>query len=58
MCIRDSPTLWVPPGYRLGAGYGEVKHKELLVEGEKVMSPVTIEQWLARGRRRASHGER
>jgi len=54
----EDPTLWVPPGYRLGAGYGEVKHKELLVEGEKVMSPVTIEQWLARGPRRASHGER
>lgn len=48
----EDPTLWVPPGYRMGAGYGEVKHKELLVQGEKVMSPVTIEQWLNRGRGR------
>jgi hypothetical protein len=30
----DDPLLWVPPGYRLGAGYGEVKHKELLVGRE------------------------
>lgn len=48
----EDPTLWVPPGYRMGAGYGEVKHKELLVQGEKVMSPVTVEQWLNRGRGR------
>lgn len=47
----QDPALWVPPGYKLGAGYGEVKHKELLVGGERVMSPVTVEQWLARGRR-------
>lgn len=47
----EDPTLWVPPGYRMGAGYGEVKHKELLVQGERVMSPVTVEQWQARGRR-------
>lgn len=46
----EDPGLWVPPGYKLGAGYGEVKHKELLVEGEKVPSPVTVEQWQARGR--------
>lgn len=52
----EDPGLWVPPGYRLGAGYGEVKHKELLVEGERVMSPVTVEQWNARGRR-PSRGE-
>lgn len=52
----EDPTLWVPPGYRLGAGYGEVKHKELLVEGDRVMSPVTVEQWLAKGRR-PSRGE-
>lgn len=52
----EDPTLWVPPGYRLGAGYGEVKHKELLVEGERVMSPVTVEQWQAKGRR-PSRGE-
>lgn len=45
------PKLWVPPGYRLGAGYGEVKHKEVKVDGQEVMSPVTVEQWLARGRR-------
>lgn len=52
----EDPTLWVPPGYRLGAGYGEVKHKELLVQGERVMSPVTIEQWNERGRR-ANRGQ-
>jgi hypothetical protein len=46
----EDPTLWVPPGYRLGQGYGEVKHKEVLVQGEKIMSPVTVEQWLQRGR--------
>lgn len=46
----EDPGLWVPPGYRLGQGYGEVKHKELLVQGEKVLSPVTVEQWQARGR--------
>jgi hypothetical protein len=47
----EDPKLWVPPGYRLGAGYGEVKHKELKVDGQEVMSPVTVEQWQARGRR-------
>ncbi|MEH0582534.1 hypothetical protein QBA54_50760 [Streptomyces sp. B21-108] len=46
----EDPQLWVPPGYRMGAGYGEVKHKEVLVQGEKVMSPVTVEQWNQRGR--------
>jgi hypothetical protein len=48
----EDPTLWVPPGYKMGAGYGEVKHKELLVQGEPVMSPVTVEQWNNRGRGR------
>lgn len=46
----EDPTLWVPPGYKLGQGYGEVKHKELLVQGEQVQSPVTREQWLNKGR--------
>lgn len=46
----EDPKLWVPPGYRMGAGYGEVKHKELLVAGEKIMTPVTVEQWNNRGR--------
>lgn len=46
----EDPTLWVPPAYKLGAGYGEVKHKEVLVQGEKILSPVTIEQWNKRGR--------
>lgn len=46
----EDPALWVPPGYRLGQGYGEVKHKELSVQGEKILSPVTVEQWNARGR--------
>ncbi|MFJ3812591.1 AAA family ATPase [Streptomyces sp. NPDC090073] len=46
----QDPTLWLPPGYKFGAGYGEVKHKELLVQGENVPCPVTVEQWLARGR--------
>lgn len=48
--VGEDPTLWVPPGYKLGAGYGEVKHKEALVQGEKILSPVTIEQWNNRGR--------
>jgi hypothetical protein len=47
----DDPLLWVPPGYKMGAGYGEVKHKELIVGTEKIPSPVTIEQWNNRGRR-------
>jgi hypothetical protein len=48
----SDPQLWVPPGYKMGAGYGEVKHKELLVQGEKLPSPVTVEQWTDRGRAR------
>lgn len=48
----DEPKLWVPPGYKLGAAYGEVKHKELLVGDQKILSPVTAEQWSERGRRR------
>lgn len=48
----EDPKLWVPPGYRLGAGYGEVKHKELLVGDDKIMAPVTVEQWHAKGRTR------
>jgi len=47
----EAPALWVPAPYRLGGGYGQVKHKELLVGGEKVASPVTVEQWQGRGRR-------
>lgn len=50
----EEPKLWVPAGYQLGAGYGQVKHKELIVGGDKVMSPVTVEQWNGRGRRRAN----
>jgi hypothetical protein len=51
--FTEDPKLWVPPGYRFGAGYGEVKHKELqLRDGTKPMSPVTVEQWLNRGRTR------
>lgn len=46
----EEPKLWVPPGYKLGAGYGEVKHKELLVGDEKLLAPVTVEQWTNRGR--------
>jgi hypothetical protein len=50
----EDAKLWVPPGYKLGAGYGEVKHKELLVGTEKIPSPVTVEQWNERGRRRGN----
>ncbi len=46
----EDPKLWVPPGYRMGDGYGEVKHKEVLVDGEKIMAPVTVEEWAKRGR--------
>lgn len=50
----EDPKLWVPPGYRLGAGYGEVKHKELVLGDDKVMAPVTVEQWSQRGARRGN----
>jgi hypothetical protein len=46
-----APGLWVPAPYRLGAGFGEVKYKEIKVDGEEHMSPVTLELWQARGRR-------
>jgi hypothetical protein len=48
----EDPTLWVPPGYRMGQGYGEVKHKEAIVQGEEIPSPLTREQWLNRGGKR------
>lgn len=50
----EDPKLWVPPGYKLGAGFGEVKHKELTTAEGKPMSPVTIEQWQERGARRGN----
>ena len=46
-----APKLWVPTPYRLGGGFGEVKHKEIVCGTERHMSPVTLEQWQARGRR-------
>lgn len=47
------PKLWVPAPYRIGAGFGEVKHKEIKTRsGETHMSPVTVEQFLDRGRAR------
>ncbi|MER7953074.1 AAA family ATPase [Streptomyces sp. NPDC096079] len=52
----ETPKLWVPTPYRLGAGFGQVKHKEVPVGGEKIMSPLTVEQWQNRGTRRGSEG--
>ncbi|MFF8495203.1 AAA family ATPase [Streptomyces albidoflavus] len=43
--------LWVPEPYRLGGAFGQVKPKEIKVGEETVMSPVTVDQWKARGRR-------
>lgn len=46
----DAPKLWVPTPYRIGAQFGQVKHKEIKTGGEMVMSPVTLDQWVNRGR--------
>lgn len=46
-----APKLWVPTPYRLGGEFGQVKHKEIKVGDETFMSPVTVDQWQARGRR-------
>jgi hypothetical protein len=46
-----APRLWVPTPYRIGAGFGQVKHKEITMGQEKAMSPVTVDQWLRRGHR-------
>lgn len=49
----DEPGRWVPDPYRIGAGFGEVKHKDITTRaGERPMSPVTLAQWLDRGRPR------
>lgn len=47
------PKLWVPAPYRVGAGYGQVKHKEIKTgpEAVKVISPVTLAEWQARNNR-------
>jgi hypothetical protein len=47
----QTPELWVPPGYKLGTDFGQVKHKEVPVGEEEFMSPVTVEIWAERGRR-------
>lgn len=51
----DAPRLWVPTPYRIGYGYGQVKHKEIKVGSkesqETHLSPVTVDQWRARGHR-------
>lgn len=49
----DAPAknLWLPMGYKIGYGYGEVKHKEIKVGDAVHVSPVTVEQWKARGSR-------
>lgn len=51
----EAPKLWVPTPYRIGYGFGQVKHKEIVMGEEKALSPVTVEQWKARGVR---HGKR
>ena len=45
----DAPKLWVPAPYRIGYGFGQVKHKEVRVGAEEFTSPVTLEQWQTRG---------
>ncbi|MGW2795191.1 AAA family ATPase [Streptomyces sp. NPDC001251] len=49
----DAPAknLWLPTGYKIGYGFGEVKHKEIKVGDDTHVSPVTVEQWKARGSR-------
>ena len=45
--------LWVPEPYRIGPGFGEIKHKSITCrDGSEPMSPVTVEQWQMRGRPR------
>jgi hypothetical protein len=51
------PNLWVPEPYRRGGGFGEVKHKDMTVrtldadqQAVRLMSPVTVAQYLDRGR--------
>jgi hypothetical protein len=39
------PQLWVPEPYRLGAGFGQVKRKEIKVDGEMHATPVPVELW-------------
>jgi len=47
------PSLWVPEPYRRGGSFGDVKHKEIGTrDGERHMSPVTLEQWQNRGTKR------
>jgi DNA-binding HxlR family transcriptional regulator len=53
---EEFPKLWVPAPYRIGGGYGMVKHKAVKVDGEMVMSPLTVEQW--KGSRRGSSRQR
>ncbi|MYR11927.1 AAA family ATPase [Streptomyces sp. SID724] len=50
---EDAPAknLWVPTPYRLGGGFGQVKHKEIKVGDDVFTSPVTVQQWQGRGRR-------
>lgn len=51
------PKVWVPTPYRIGGGFGAVKHKEIKTRsGETLMSPVTVAQFLDRGR--ARHADR
>lgn len=49
----DAPAknLWLPMGYKIGYAFGEVKHKEIHVAEEMHVSPVTVDQWKARGSR-------
>lgn len=42
------PELWVPEPYRLGAAFGQVKRKEIKVDGEYIPTPAPIEQWVKR----------
>jgi hypothetical protein len=46
----EEPKLWVPAPYRIGANFGEVKHKEITTRsGGRHMSPVTLEHYQDRG---------
>jgi uncharacterized Zn finger protein (UPF0148 family) len=53
------PTGWVPDPYRIGPGFGQVKHKSITIRtGEELLSPVSVEQYAQRGVRRRDQRQR
>ncbi|MYS19170.1 AAA domain-containing protein [Streptomyces sp. DvalAA-14] len=50
MPAGETDRLWVPEPYRIGPGFGQVKHKPIkLRTGEEVMSPMPYAQFKLRG---------